>query len=186
VRSATRLSLLLALVLSMQAGAGNIQSASVDYKAGVYSLSFNVVIDAELDSVRAIVTDYARFDQLSEMVIESALLDTPHADQERRLLVIRPCILVFCRDLRMVEDVTVEGHDRIATTVVPDQSDFKSGKTHWQLTGVDRQHTRIEFYGYEEPGFWIPPLFGPVLVQRRLLKEAMTIITNIEHLSRNG
>ena len=175
-----RLVVFILLVAARTLVAGEIRQSSVEYDAGIYHLTFDVVIDATLDSVRPIVTDYARLDQLSSMVIQSTLLKEHAADKQRRLLVIRACLLMFCRNLKVVEDVVTAGPDQFATTLVPESSDFKSGMTRWQLTQVDKQRTRIEFEGYEEPGFWIPPLLGPVLVKRRLLKEAMAVMNNIE------
>ena len=180
-----RLVVFILLVVTRTLTAGEVQHASVEYQAGIYSLSFEVVINAEFDTVRAIVTDYAKLDQLSDMVIKSTLLNMPDSENQRRLLVIRACLLVFCRNLKVVEDVVTAGPDQFVATVVPESSDFKSGMTRWQLTRVDKQRTRIEFEGYEEPGFWIPPLLGPVLVKRRLLKEAMAVMNNIELLAKH-
>jgi hypothetical protein len=178
-----RLALLLLIIGSGPLPAGEVNHSGVTYQAGVYSLEFDVVIEAELDTVRGYVTDYANLDQLSELIIESELLEPPATDSKRRLLVVRPCILFLCRNLRVVEDITEVRPDQIVATVVPALCDFKSGETRWQLAAADSRHTRIEFQGSVEPGFWVPPLLGPALVKRRLLKEAMQIIQNIEYRS---
>ena len=50
------------IVFGQSLTAGQVNRSSVDYEAGVYSLSFDVEIDADLKTVRAIVTDYANLD----------------------------------------------------------------------------------------------------------------------------
>jgi hypothetical protein len=176
---AVRLALLLLVVCNQTASAGEVHASNVAYADGVYRLAFDVVIDAELDAVLAIVTDYERLERLSEMLIESTLIETPAGAPLRRMLVARTCLLIFCRSLRVVEDIEA-AENVIVTTIVPEQSDFRSGGTRWVLTALDERRCRIEFTGVEEPDFWIPPVLGPLLVKRRLLKEARLVISNIE------
>ena len=160
--------------------AGEINDSHVDYTDGVYSLTFDVVIDADLQTVRSIITDYADIAELSDLFIHSEILETADDTGLRRLLVARACMLFFCRDMRVVEEIEEHTGDEIITTIIPGESDFKSGTTHWRLSEHAPGKTRIEFHGDEEPDFWVPPFLGPVLVKRRLLKDAHVIINNIE------
>lgn len=180
-----RLAIILLIAFNQSLSAGQVNHSSVDYKAGVYSLSLDVEIDAAFEIVRLIVTDYASLDQLSNMLIESAMISSPDDKLKRRLLVVRTCILFFCRNVRMVEEIEEVGSDVIITTIIPEQSDFKSGQTRWTLTELDDHRSRIELNGIQEPDFWIPPLIGPLLVKRKLLKEALELIDNIETMTKH-
>lgn len=181
----TRLAIIMLIAFNQSLSAGQVNHSSVDYKAGVYSLSLDVEIDAAFETVREIVTDYANLDQLSNMLIESAMISSPDDKFKRRLLVARTCILFFCRNVRMVEDIEEVGSDVIITTIIPEQSDFKSGQSQWRLTELDNQRSRIEFKGTQEPDFWVPPLIGPILVKRKLLKEALKLIDNLEIMAKH-
>ena len=178
-----RLLIIALAVFSQSASAGQVNYSSVEYEAGVYSLSFEMDIDAALEKVRALVTDYDNLANLSRMLVESEIISAPGDPVKLRLLVVRACVLFFCRDMRMVEGIEEPEEDVIVTTVIPEQSDFKSGMTRWQLTGLADRKTRIAFSCREEPDFWFPPIIGPLIVKHRLLREAEVIINNIETIS---
>jgi len=175
----SRLVLIVVVAGVIQVKAGEVKEASVTYEKGVYRLVFNVVIDAELNKVRTIVTDYPHLYQLSQMLTQSTLMDTPKDQPPRRLLVAHVCWLIFCREIRAVEDIET-ANDVINTRLVPEQCDFKSGSTRWQLSALAERSSRIEFTSDLQPDFWIPPVIGPLLVKRRLMKEALLLIDNIE------
>ena len=174
-----RLALILIVGCACPLKAGEVKEASVTYEKGVYRLVFKVVIDADLKKVRTIVTDYQHLYQLSQMLTQSTLMDTPKDRPPRRLLVARVCWLIFCREIRAVEDIETAG-DVINTRLIPEQCDFKSGSTRWQLSALAERSSRVEFTGDLQPDFWIPPVIGPLLVKHRLMKEALLMIGNIE------
>ena len=170
------------LGFSQAIAAGQVKESRVDHDAGVYNLSFDLVIDKNIDDVRRVVTDNNGLTQLSNILVESRELSAPKSGLKQRLLVARVCILLICRQVKLVERVKSIGPDEFITTVIPKPSDFKSGTLHWQLTKLADHKTRLEFYGKEEPDFWIPPVIGPILVKRLLERETTVIINNIENL----
>jgi len=178
-----RLLLMGLIVFSQSLSAGQVKLSNVSYESGIYSMSFTVEIDADFEKVRAIVTDYHNLAKLSDMLVESTVISTPDEKNIRRLLELRACVLLFCREVKLVDRIEEIGRDVIVTTVIPESSDFKSGMSHWQLTGLPGRKTRLEFRCKAEPDFWIPPVIGPIMIKRRLLREAEVIITNIEALS---
>lgn len=177
--------LIVLIVINQSLSAGQVNQSNVEYKNGIYSLSFDVEIETDLEIVRTLVTDFANIDQLSDLVVESDIISAPDDISKRRLMVARACVLFFCREMKMVEEIGEQKKDVIVATVVPELSDFKSGTTIWRLTEMPDRHSRIEFSSELKPDFWIPPIIGPIMVKHRLLREAMTIINNIEALSRN-
>ena len=178
-----RLLIIVLILFSQGIAAGQITHASVDHDAGVYNISFDVEIDKDIGTVRSVVTDYANLTQLSDMFIESNVLNSPEDKSRQRLLVASVCFLFICRQVKMMERVEVINRNEFITTVIPQHSDFKSGSIHWRLTKLTDQKTRLVFYGKEQPDFWIPPVIGPLLVKNILLKQAVIIIRNIEKIS---
>ena len=174
------------IVISQAISAGEVIQSSVDNDAGIYRISFVVEIDKDIDTVRKVVTDYANLARLSDMLIESRVYSVPDDKLKQRLLVARVCLLFICRQVRMVERIEPIGPDVIVTTVIPELSDFKSGQIRWRLTKLTDQRTRLEFFGEEQPDFWIPPVIGPLLIKHILHREAFIITTNIENLSADG
>ena len=90
------------------------------------------------------------------------------------------------RVIYMVEDVEEIERKTILTRVVPELSDFKYGKSRWEVSAVDADHSRIRFSYEIQPDFWVPPLIGPYFIKRKLLAAARQTITRIEVLARDG
>ena len=143
----------------------------------------DVILNADKDKVYAVVTDYEHLNRISEVLVESALLSEPGAVPKRRKLVIESCVVVFCFKIDMVEDVEEIGNEKIIATIVPELSDIKYGKTEWLVTATEDGRSRIRFHGEEEPGFWIPPVIGPILMKRKMLSEVKETIEQIERLA---
>lgn len=181
----TRLLFIVSLFACGTVYAGQVHDASVDYKDGVYSLKLDVEIEGDFEAVRAIVTDYDNLEQLNDTFIESTMISTPDNSLKRRRIIASSCFLIFCFKIKIVEDVEEIGREIIVTTMIPEQSDFKSGKATWQVSPIGADRSRIQFYGEEEPSFWIPPIIGPLLVKRKIMKEALETIHQIELLSKD-
>ena len=181
-----RWTLVLVLYLPVPVWSGAVQSAHAGYHAGIYNLDFDVTIDGRVDVVYAIVTDYDRLKEISDIFVETDLIDSPDTKNKRRRLVSRGCILFFCYDATMVEDVQEIDNTIILTTVLPEQSDFKYGKSRWEVTAVDEDHSRIQFSYEIQPDFWVPPVIGPFIIKRKLLAEAIETIARIEALATDG
>ena len=180
-----RLLLLASLVLSAAVSAGEIQQASVEHKDGIYILELEVVVASQFAPVQAIVRDYDNLEQISDVLIETSLLSDVDAEIKRRRLVTRTCILFFCFTATLVEDVR-EKDNSIFTEIIPELSDYKFGKTEWQVIPVDDGHSRIKLYCELEPSFWIPPLIGPYLMKQKMMSEAKKTIDRIEELTINA
>jgi hypothetical protein len=175
----------LVLLFPFQISAGELQQAAVSHKDGVYILELDVIVSSSYDAVHAIVTDYDQLHLISEVLIETSLLSEPNAEIKRRKLVARTCILVFCFTATMVEDVWETGNS-ISTKIVPENSDYKYGKTEWTVDAIDDQQSRIKLYCELQPNFWIPPIIGPHLMKKTMMKEAKKTILHIEELANRG
>jgi hypothetical protein len=179
------LAFLVLLSGAMAATAGEIQRAEVHHKDGVYTLDLSVVVSSRFDPVYIIVTDYEQLHRISEVLVETALLSKADAEVKRRRLVTKTCILIFCFTAKMVEDVW-EVDNSIITKIIPEQSDYKFGKTVWRVNSVDDEHSRIQLFCELEPDFWIPPFIGPYLLKRKMMSEAKKTINRIEELTASG
>ena len=175
----------LVLLFSTPVFAGEVQQAAVSHKDGVYTLELDVVVSSAFEAVHAIVTDYDQLHLISEVLIETSLLSEPNAEIKRRKLVVRTCILIFCFTAIMVEDVW-ETDNTITTKIIPEDSDYKYGKTVWTVDVVDEQRSRIKLYCELEPDFWIPPFVGPYLMKKTMLREAKKTVLRIEELTSDG
>jgi len=165
---------------------GEIHHIDVQYKRGVYKLEFDATINADHESVYAVVTDYDNLDRLSAALVDSALISSPEDQTKRRRLVMKACVLIFCFKAKMVEKIEEIGKEIILMTIIPEESDFRSGNTEWRLTSINEEQSRIQFKSTEEPDFWIPPLIGPMILKRKLIREAKETLKQIEVLTSEG
>ena len=73
----------------------------------------------------------------------------------------------------------------IVPRVLPQMSDLRYGLARWRMSACadDRRRTCLEFKAELEPDFWVPPLIGPWLIQRKLHQEAIVTAEGIEKLA---
>lgn len=162
-----------------------ILSVTASSRHGIYILEFNAVIMADFATVREIVTNYNQLHQLSQSILESRDLGIDEAGITRRELVTETCILLYCFNAILVEDVVATGQSLITTTIIPDRSDFTFGYSYWHLM-PESGHTNLRFQSVMEPAFWIPPVIGPWLIKNWMRDEVREIIFNIERLAGNA
>ncbi len=164
--------------------AGEVEDAKVTQKQGRYSLDLTMRIDSDPAAVHALVSDYANLERISDIIIDSELLDGADGDRPRRRVETETCILFFCFTATLVEDV-IEAEDRaIRTTVVPALSDYRYGESLWQISAAGGG-TRIHFTATLEPDFWIPPVIGTWAMKRTMRTEAEDTILKVEQLTRH-
>lgn len=177
-------SLLSGLCLSQAIGASELVRLDVKQQADGYVISVEMVVDAPVDSVRAILTDYGNLDRLNNSITSSTVIGDSRDGAVRVLTKIQNCILFFCRDLQIVEDVVEDAQGRILRRVVPESSSLRSGQASWQLD-ASGDTTRVVHHAQLELGFRIPPLLGQVIVVNMLRRELLTSFKTLDCLARH-
>lgn len=172
---------LLALAAVAPADAATVLETQVSHSDNVYRIRFAVVIDAPLERVRAVMTDFAQLTKLTDTLIESEVL-TRSAGKQRIRVVFRTCVLFFCKQMRKTEDVETLSNGDIVTVAVPAESDFHRAEARWHLAG-DAVATRVEYDAEMEPRFFVPPLIGPALVKSKIRRELIATAGNLERLA---
>lgn len=182
----SRLALLLCLACPLRLCAGQVESGAVQEQEGVYTLHLTAVLDADRDKVFALIADHGGLHRLSHVIVQSGLLVPPVPGGVRRRLMLHVCILVFCFKGPLAEDIGERSPELMTTTVVPELSDFKSGRSEWRLAALGHRSTRIRLDYQLEPAFWVPPVIGPWLIKRKMLNIAREAIEHIETLAEVG
>jgi len=167
------------LLMPAMSLAGDILASSVSHDGDRYSLSVTALIDAPIDIVYQSITDFDNLAAINPAIEESQLLAAPNAETHRVRSAIKVCILVFCKRIEQVQDVTMKADYVIEAVVLPERSDFRSGFARWQLTtsGIS---TELLFTNTFEPDFWVPPVIGPWLIKRKLIDEVAETAMYIE------
>ena len=161
--------------------AGALLHSHVDYRHGHYLISLEMRIAAPLAKVRAVLFDFNALGKVNDTIKRSRLLDH-HNQHYTVLLESEACVWLYCRRIRQVQLITDMSNGYLQSITDPTQSDMASGKVLWHVRPDPQQtqQTLITYSADFEPDFFIPPLIGPWLLKKRLLKEGRKTINGIE------
>lgn len=181
-RAAMRLVLVAALALA----AGSAQAARVDdlvvaHTKGVFTARGTLVLDATPAAVRAVLTDFDHLDRLTPAILESRVLERS-ASGALVYTRSRACAGWFCRELKKVERVVVDG-DTIVATALPARSNVTMSVTRWHIAAAG-QGTRVAWESTFDPVFMVPPMVGPALIKRALARESAVHAVALERRAR--
>ena len=171
--------LLALLLVPFAAGAGEVVESSVALDAGIYSVDVLVRIEAPLEVVFQAITDYVRLTVINSSILESYIVETQGADRYRVFTRVKFCVLFFCKQIRQVQDMVEYNPARVIATILPELSDFDSGRASWDLVVAD-DVTYMQFSTEVDPSFWVPPLIGTWLIKREMIKQVKETAMYIE------
>ena len=162
----------------------SVQSLEANLRDGVYRIVLVARVDAPVEDVAAVLTDYAAYRKLDPQILASTVL--PPDDQGGELVrtVVRACAGFFCRKVERVERVERREGELIAT-VVPERGELKSGltRTTWQADDDDGDERDV-------PGRVRSRLLGAIVIGRRYAVRALKTSTlelfgNVEKRARD-
>jgi len=159
--------------------AGEILDSKVTHDGVVYRLSITARVDAPLAVVYQSLTDFTNLSAINPAIEESQVLASEDPRRQRVRSVIRVCILVFCKRVEQVQDVNLIDSRTLEATMVPGAGDFHGGLARWEFT-PDGDGTVLHFTEVFEPDFWVPPVIGPWLIEKKLVNEVAETAMYIE------
>ena len=147
---------------------------------GRYYLRAESLIDAPVDSVYAVLTDFDALSRLDKTILASRVVER-HSDTVNTVYTrVKGCVgFVFCRTLHRVERVEERPPFEIHAELLPERSDFNSGAVHWQLEEAGTR-TRLRNTVEIEPGFWTPR----AMTRRMMIRATERTYQNLEQLAR--
>jgi len=185
----TRFGWVMGLVLAVvglasggEARAMSLLASDVQHADGEYRVNFEFFVDAPVERVRAQMSDYARLDRLVASITENRILERFPDGRTRLKQTLRDCVAFFCRSVTRVEDIVTEPNGDIVTTVLPEHSDFSQASERWRIV-ADGAGTRVAYRARLTPGFFIPPLVGPLAVKSKLGDQLRATANALESLA---
>lgn len=173
----------LLLVLATAAQGAEIRRVDVEHAGERYYVDSESLVEAPIESVYAVLTDYEHFERISSVFTASRVLE-PVVDG-RGLVYTRAegCLLFFCQTVERVETLEVDPVTDIVATADPERSDLRFSRAHWQLETAGAG-TRVRYRLELEPDFWVPPVIGPWAIRRSLTRNGAEAVDRIELLAR--
>lgn len=156
----------------------SIERAEARYADRRYHFELIATLEAPLDQVRSVLTDYEHYPQLDPKILESQVLERPEAHVALLQTTLRMCLGPFCRNVRRVERVE-ESPSALSAVADPERSDVSSGETHTQLTAVEGG-TQVTYRTSIAPSFWIPAVIGRRWMLNTLSEATVELFRRVE------
>jgi hypothetical protein len=153
---------------AMPTAAMDVETVEFSAAGDLYVLTLSARLEAPIEAVFEILTDYPRLSELHDAIEESRVVGTPSADATDVFTRIRGCVAFFCRHLVRTERVTSRPPAYIEAVILPATGDFDAGLVRWDMRPLADNLTHVDYVAEIRPRFWVPPLIG-----KRLLSGAM-------------
>lgn len=178
---------IVAVLLAMAAAplvAAEVVNVDVVHERGVYHVTIAALLDAPPDAVFAVLTDYPRWAEVNDLIKESVVLEGDDPARQLVRTVAEGCVLGFCKRFAQVQWMYASDDWRIRADVIPERSDLRAGWANTRLSCA-RGKTLFSYEMMLEPDFWIPPLIGPMMIKRKLRKQAVETAEAVELAARS-
>jgi hypothetical protein len=167
---------------SARAGGATIRMLEVTRRDDTYVVNFDVLLATAPAVAQAILSDYKNWPRLAENMSKPTLVETFADGRQRIRLSFRSCVLFLCKTIEQVKDIEIRPDGDIVSIMVPGDSDFRSGREHWQFD-LQYGQARVRYHAELVPGFALPPVIGPWLLKRKLRQTLIKTATNLEALA---
>jgi hypothetical protein len=166
------------------ADAAEFRSLDVSRQGDSYQVQAVVYLAAPPQAVYAVLTDYDHFTRITSSVVESRKLQQLDAATTLVYTDTRVCVLFYCRHLNEMQRIAATPPADIVSLVLPEKSDnVKSGSATLHVE-AEGEGSLLHWQLSLEPGFWVPPLIGPPLLERSLKSEGRRSAAGVEKLAR--
>lgn len=162
---------------------GRVNALSVIEQNGVYTIGMDVLVVAPVTAAWRLVTDYPNLGQLNDAIEKGEVLARRTDTQHLVHVDAKACVLFYCKQLVMVQNVFQQPRSLLLASLVPEQSSFSFGEASLRLQ-PEQDGTRMRLYARVTPKFWVPPYIGTWLIEWKLRGEARDTIENMERLAR--
>jgi len=167
-------------IFSEISAADQLESISITEIQGEFETRIVALVDAPVEYVFGVITDYKHIYRINPSIVESEILTFNDDGIIRVRNRIEHCIFVFCFEVEMVEDVVVIGDGHLLATIVPELSSFESGSAMWHVRPFGDGRTRIQYRANFKPDFFVPPIIGGLIIKSKLREEITASFSRIE------
>lgn len=172
---------ILAALIANPATGTEIERLAVSYDGDTFRIELEARLDASPSTVYGLLTVYNHLERLSPGVVEAQRLNSAPPGEIWVHTVTEGCVAFFCRTLERVIQVQEHPELRITTQVLPDRSDFRSGRARLRI--IPRNGgSRLEYRARMTPDIWIPPVIGPWQVKRNVRWNYRRMVFRLEQL----
>ena len=167
------------LSCAVAAHAAELRSVTLDKRDGFYYATSEVWLDADLDAVFDVLSDWDISEQFSSLIVESRNLDPDDLGRPGFYMQNKGCVLFFCRTVEREGWVELKDNELIRAVAIGDRSDFEVSDERWHFER-EADGTRILYEMDMKPKFWIPPLIGTYAIKRKIRNDGLEALERVE------
>ena len=168
---------------AFSANAADIRKLDVWKSGDVFFVDLVGYVDAPISEVYDVLVDYDHLDRLSDSIVESRYLEPAEDGTPLVYTRTRKCVFVFCRTIEKVDRLEQEPPHKITATAIPERSNVVHALSEWHLSEQDGD-TVIEYRQELDPDFWVPPIFGPMMIKKVMRDSGRKAILRVEYHAR--
>ena len=159
--------------------ADDIEELSVTDTGGEYSLRITVVLNAPVEYVYKVITDYTHVYRINPTITNVEILPSGYRGVVRVQNLTKQCVGPFCFDIVWTGDIVETGDRDLEITTIPELSDFVSGSANWHIRPQGAL-TRVIYESRLRPSFFIPPVIGGIIIRKHIKDDTLDTFRRIE------
>ena len=173
---------ILLLLFCGAVSAAELRSVVVDHVDGHYRLKSEVWFDTDINSIFAVFLNYDLAAGFSSFIVEARNLEPDEDGRPRFYIRNQGCVWFFCSSFERSGHIEHAARQFIRSTADPDISDFNFSQEEWRFQS-EGDGTLVAYDFEFDPKFWVPPLIGPYVLQKKLQRDSAGAIDRIESLA---
>ena len=183
-RSFSKIILILLGLLPGTSLCAEINFVEVSREDNNYHLHINATVNADVNNIIRIITDYENLPLINPYLKESKVLNNPEDERTTVSMLTGTCVLFLCYNIRHVQTFHFVENGILFSRIIPDVSDFQSGWMRWEIKKMDSNKiypvTQIILDIEMVPDFFIVPVIGSYQIKRKMLEIVKITIDKLE------
>ena len=171
--------LIILILCSPTSTADTVEDLSVTDADGEYSLRIADVLNAPVDDVYKVITDYKRAYRIDPSIIGVKILPSGHEGVVRVRNLSEQCVGPFCFEITWTGDIVKTGKGDLEVKTIPQLSDFVSGSASWHIR-PQGERTMVLYKSRLKPAFFVPPVIGGMIIKKHIKDDTLDTFRRIE------
>ena len=164
---------------NMSSLAGELERLDVVVEDGDYGIHIVMVMDAPVDYVYSVITDYKHAYRINPCLTTSEILPSPDEHTVRVYNHSVHCVWLFCFDIDWIGDIVEPQEGYLKVETLPEYSNFEQGMAVWDIR-PQGERTRVLHNSSFKPDFFIPPIIGEHIIKQHMREETLDTFKRIE------
>ena len=159
--------------------AGELKELSVTESDGEYRIQIVSILDAPVDYVHYVITDYLHGYRINPTITEVEILPSGHNAVVRIRNLSEQCVGPICFNIDWVGDIVEPSYGNINVETISELSNFKSGSAVWEIRSHG-ERTWVLHKSSLKPDFFMPSVIGNKLMNYKMRKDTLATFNRIE------